>query len=107
VLITLANNPDLHRIWRTGLYSDRELDNEERDRLGILLYQIFGVLNAGYHNARLDPGIDNYVKTMIDMHLNIPHVRGWWTRQRQNHPEPFRSYVDRRHAEITAAAAGS
>ncbi len=70
----------------------------------MLLYQVFGALNAGYQSAWLDPNIAEYVATLTDFYLATPHVRGWWGRQRGTLPEPFRSYVDARLRELTGDA---
>ena len=98
VIVEVAKDPDLNRIWNSALFSEDELSVEDRDRIGLLLYQLFGALNVGYQSAWLDSNIGEYVSRMTDRYLSISHIQGWWSRQRDAHPEPFRSFVDGRLA---------
>jgi hypothetical protein len=100
VLNPISTDPEMYRIWQKAMLSEEPLEPGERDRLGMLLFQMFGALNAGYQSYWVDPSIKNYVRSMISFQLNHKHIREWWSRQRDNHPEPFRAYVDERLEEI-------
>ena len=100
VSLEIAKDSDLHRIWYSGLFSDDQLSAEEQDRLGLLLFQLFGALNAGYQSSWLRSSLDEYIETLTDAYIAYPHIQGWWSRQRRLQPEPFRSYVDTRLLKI-------
>jgi len=104
VITEVAKDPELHRVWRTGLFSDEPLSVDDNDRLGMLLHQIFGALNAGYQSSWQDPNIANYVAKVTDLYISVPHVQAWWSRHRNSHPEPFMSFVD---ARLTASKDGN
>jgi hypothetical protein len=96
ILTTITTNPELHKIWRAGLYSHETLTVEDSERLGLTLFQLFGALNGGFQSSWVDPSISDYVRTMTDLQLQYPYVREWWSRQGRLHPQPFRMYVDQR-----------
>jgi len=96
----VMSNPELYRIWRSGLVSGESLADEDREKLGMMLIRLFGALDTGHHSGWLDPGLDAFVKTTLDAFLEIPAVQGWWSRQGHLQPEPFRSVVDAMLREI-------
>ena len=95
-LTPLSTDPEIHRIWEKAILSEEELQRAEQDRLGMILFQLFGALNSGYQSAWLDASIRDYVETMIDLQLSHRHIRMWWRRQGALHPEPFQTYVNKR-----------
>ena len=66
----------------------------------MILYRLFGSLDAGYHAGWLDPGLDTFVTTTLNAFLEFPAVQGWWSRQGHLQPPPFRSVVDAMLREI-------
>lgn len=96
ILNDVANNPELYRVWRKGYLNGEPVSDEDRDKLGMLFFQMFWALDAGLHSAWLDPGIKAHVESLLDFHLKSPVIQGWWSRQRLLHTEPFRSIVDGR-----------
>ena len=94
ILSDVSKDPELHRIWRKGFLNGENLNEEDQEKLGIIFYRIFWSLDSGHHSSWLDPGIDGYVKTMLDIHLKSPVVQAWWSRNRRMQTEPFRTIVD-------------
>lgn len=92
----VAKDEDLHRIWFNGLYQREPLDELEEDRLGMLLYQCFGLYSTFYHSAVLNPSVEQSFDSLLDRTLSLPPVQAWWSRQREFHPEAFRVHVDDR-----------
>ena len=78
VLTPISVDPDIHGIWTKAMFTEHELESDEQDRLGMLLYQLFGALNSGYQSAWLDSSIGDYVEIMTDLQMEHAHIRGWW-----------------------------
>ena len=96
----LIENPELHRIIRSGVYAQEPLNETEQELLGLFLMQMFWAMNSAYHSSWLDPGLFEFIKARIDVYMSNPVIREWWDRQRGTQPEPFRSIVDERRKEL-------
>ena len=94
VMMALINDAELHKLWREGFYENKPLDDAERERLGLLLSQVFMALNVAHHSSRLDSDLRDFVQARLNVHLGNTAVRDWWRRQRKQLPDPFRSEVD-------------
>ena len=100
----LARDADLHHIWYAGLYSGAPLDDEQRDRFGMLLYQAFGFLNAMHQASAIDATLGVRLVPFLDRLIGAPPVREWWSRQGEYHSEAFRVLVDTRIRALASAA---
>ena len=96
----IMSDPELYRIWRSGLVKGEAITDEEREKLGMIFIRLFGALDSGHHSGWLDPGLDAWVKTVLDGFLEYSAVQEWWSRQGHLQPELFRSIVDARLREI-------
>ena len=107
ILGDIGKDLELHHFWFTSLYGEQELSDEDRDRLGLLLYQLFRNLKSAYHFSEWDAEIASDAEARLDRFLRVPRVREWWSRQRGYHMEPFRSWVDTRlnHLQMVSDAA--
>ena len=104
--LEIAKDPDLHGVWHSAFVVGETLNAKDADRVGMLLHQTFGGINAGYQSRWQDRRLEDYVDTLTDNYLSSPYVRGWWTRQGKLLPEPFRSYVDGRLTTIVEGTKG-
>jgi hypothetical protein len=100
VLSDVMVDPELHRIWRKGLFNGEQLTEEDREKLGMILHRIFGTLDYGHHSGWLDSSLADYVDALLDRYLILPAVQGWWSRQEVLQPQPFRSIVNSKLKEI-------
>ena len=103
----VAKDLDLHDLWYNGLRSNRELGDEEQDRLGMLLYRVFFTLSTAHRYADLDPSLWDTYRGYIDRNLGFPYVQEWWVRQRGFFTEAFRMHVDARIAEFESRTANA
>ncbi len=101
LLEKLGSDPELYRIWKTARDTTEELNEDERERLGVYLYQVFGGFSIADRYAELDPSFGSRYRGVLDRFLRVPAVQAWWSRQRQYHPDPFRAQVDARLRELT------
>ena len=96
VFADLYRDPELHRLWRAGVYAKEALSEEDQERLGFVLIRFFNALNAAYHSSWLDSNLEDFINSRIDALLRNSVTQQWWDRQRYMQPEPFRSVVDAR-----------
>jgi len=90
----LDDDPDLHRVWVAARDRGEELDAEDRERLGRFLFRYFAQLSLAYGFSEIDPEMRARYEPLLVRFLQVPAVRGWWSRQRELIAEPFRSEVD-------------
>ena len=100
----LVRDPDLHKVWREALYERKSVSDSDRERIGFLLSRVFGSLNVAYHSSRQDSDLRDFVYYRLDVYLENPIIRGWWRRQRMQHPDPFRSMVDAKVKQLDESA---
>ena len=96
----IMSDPELYAIWRIGLIKGEPLSDEDREKLGMMLYRLFGAIDAGYHSRWLDPEIEKFVSKSLGAFLELSAVQGWWSRQGHLQPDSFRSIVDAKLREI-------
>ena len=96
IFMDMVKDPELHRMWRVGMFSEDTLSDEEQDRLGMLLSQVFSGLNIAYQSSWLDPGLNDFVTNYTDVLVGRTHIQGWWGRNRGLVAGPYRSFVDAR-----------
>ena len=96
----VMSDPELYRIWRSGLVKGEPLTDEDQEKLGMILIRMFGSFDSGLHSGWLDPRLDAFVKKTLNAFLELPAVQRWWSRQGHLQPEPFRSIVDATLREI-------
>jgi hypothetical protein len=104
----IAKDPELFRMWRAVLHSSADASDEDRERVGFILHQVF----AAFENADRsgDPSLRHRLRPVHDKYLRAPGVQEWWARQRGAYDEPFRSTIDARLKELactTQAESGS
>lgn len=100
VLHEIAVDPELYRLWNTMTDHPHRATEEDRERFGMLLYEIFTVFSDSERFARTDPDLKTRYQRYMDRFLRFESVQGWWGRQGVNYTEPFRSLVDERLGNI-------
>ena len=97
----LAENPDLYRIYRTGLVDDSALSNEDRGRFDLVLFQAFNSISniyEQYDNGGLERERWKSELNMFGANYNTPGGRASWERQKfmltLNFQEEVKSHFD-------------
>jgi hypothetical protein len=96
LLAKLGSDHELRRIWQTARDTQEELSDDDRERLGMFLFQFFGRISIADRYAELDPSLGQRYDPILDRFLRVPAVQGWWGRQREYQSEPLKSKVDSR-----------
>jgi hypothetical protein len=98
VTADIAKDPDFFRVWRGVLDSPTDASDEDRERVGFVLHEVFSNFeNAGRFG---DPSLGDRLGSIHDKFLRAPGVQEWWARQRESYSEPFRSRIDARLVEL-------
>jgi hypothetical protein len=90
----LDSDPELLRVFAAARDTGEKLTEDDRERLGRFLYRYFGQLSLAYGYAEIAPELRVRYEPLLLRFLQVPAVRGWWSRQRAFFAEPFRSQVD-------------
>ena len=53
----IMENPDVYRLWRLGTASPDEMNDDEQERFGILLYSIFNQFLIAFQSSQIDSSI--------------------------------------------------
>ena len=99
-LASFARDPELYRVWRTVTGSPSEASDDDRERFGMLLHQIFASFEHADRFAQIDPELAQRIATVRERFLRGPAVQEWWSRQRNVFDDPFKSTVDAHLREI-------
>lgn len=100
VLEDVAKDPELHSIYRRGVWKNESLDENERDRLGMLLYRSFGSYSSAFYASQIDPDLKSLSQTGLNVLLGQPFVQEWWGRHRMNFLPDFRAAIDSKAKEL-------
>lgn len=100
ILGNIASDPDLYRIWNVMTNHPDRATDEERERFGMLLYQIFTTFSDAERFGRIDRDLQTRYRQYLDRFLRFEAVRGWWSRQGGHYSGPFRTLVEKRLREI-------
>lgn len=105
VLHEIAVDPGLYRLWNTMTdHPDRATD-EDRERFGMLLYEIFTVFSDSDRFSRVHPDLKVRYQRYMDRFLVYQSVQDWWGRQGRHFPEPFAGLVNDRLSVIRSEKA--
>ena len=99
----VARNPELYRVWKAVIDEPETASYDDRERFGMLLYQVFTTFSDAYRFADIDNDLATRYEIYIDQYLKMPAVQSWWSRQGNNFPERFRHIINERLAEHAAA----
>lgn len=101
---TIAADADLYRIWKVMTGSPESATDDDSERFGMLLYQIFSTFSDADRFGKMDKELRARSQIYMDRFLHFPAVQAWWARQGENFHAPFRSKVDARLSEIIERA---
>lgn len=94
--LTIAKEKELGDIYKRGLYDFNGLSDEEKFRFAYLLFAIFYINQAGFHNYRLglaDPEAWAGHESLYKEILGNAGVKNWWEHQEHLFSEPYRQYI--------------
>jgi len=94
VLGNIASDADLYRIWRIMTNDPDRATEEDRERFGMLLYQIFTTFSDAERFGRMDRDLQTRFRQYMNRFLEFESVRGWWSRQGSHYSAPFRASVE-------------
>lgn len=100
----IAADPELYRIWSVMTNHPERATDDQRERFGMMLYQIFTTFSDAERFGQLDKQLKFRYQRYLDGFLKFKAVQDWWSRQGENYMEPFRSMVGARILELIAAA---
>ena len=96
-LLSVAQNPELGRIWRLALSSPAELSEEDEVQFAMLIGSAFYGIEGPYRQYRrgLLSG-DSWapMEELISRYMRSPAVRAWWTHRDVPFAKSFSEYVD-------------
>ena len=98
VNVSVAQNPELARIWVVGSADRGTLSEQERLQYDNVLLSYFHVFETMFFQARVGAGEGDLVlaeERSIRTVLSTPGVREWWTENPYAFGTDFRGYIDR------------
>lgn len=96
-LSTLAQNPELGRVWRLGLSDPTKLTELEGVQFGLLLGSAFYRLQGPFRQYRrglLPEDSWEPFEEVISRYMRSPAVLDWWSRRDVPFARSFCEYVD-------------
>jgi len=94
VLGNIASDPDLYRVWHVMTNQPDRATTEDRERFGMLLYQIFTTFSDAERFGRLDRDLQTRYQQYMERFLRFEAVRGWWSRQGAHYSDAFQARVN-------------
>ena len=101
ILGNIASDPDLYRIWDVMTNHPDRATEHDRERFGMLLYQIFTTFSDADRFHNMDRDLEVRYQQYMERFLRFEAVRGWWSRQGKYYPGPFQTKVASRISAIT------
>lgn len=96
IIADVARSPELYRVWKAVVDEPESATYDDRERFGMLLYQVFTTFSDAYRFADIDPDLAARYEVYVDQYLRMPAVQGWWARQGNNFPERFQALINQR-----------
>lgn len=94
---TMAQSPDLSRIWLTGVKDRMALNETERWQFDMLCLSYFHVFDTMHYQTRSGVGEtkllkaeENGLRTLI----SLPGIRSWWNENPYGYSAEFRAYAE-------------
>ena len=98
VNISLAQTPDLARIWLAGATERSSLSDEEKWQFDLICLSYFHVFETVHYQARVGAGEGGLVaaeERSLETLLATSGVREWWEENPYAFGLEFRAYLDR------------
>jgi hypothetical protein len=98
VNLSVAQTPELARIWVAGSADRSSLSDEERHQYDLILLSYFHVFETVHYQARVGAGEKDLVvaeERSLTALLATPGVRSWWDENPYAFGPEFRSYLEK------------
>lgn len=102
ILGNIASDPDLYRIWDVMTNHPDRATEHDRERFGMLLYQIFTTFSDAERFHDMDSDLQVRYQQYMERFLSFDAVRSWWCRQGKYYPDAFRNKVESSISALTA-----
>jgi len=79
----LLTNDEMYRVWRSGSTTSEELQDDDRERFGLMIYATMYRYHFLYRSRVIEPMEYKRSLIQIDHLAAMPAVRRWWYRQRE------------------------
>jgi hypothetical protein len=96
--MTVAQNPDLARIWLSGSMDRSSLTDEERYQFDMIMLSYFHVFDTMHYQARKGSGDTDLVTTeerSLTSLFTLPGVQEWWNENPYAFGPEFRLYIEK------------
>lgn len=103
ILGNIASDPDLYRIWDIMTNRPDRATEQDRERFGMLLYQIFTTFSDAERFKNIDRDLQLRYQQYMERFLGFEAVRSWWSRQGKYYPQTFQDMVESRIRAVTGA----
>lgn len=105
LLGNIASDPDLYRVWDVMTNHPQRATEHDRERFGMLLYQVFTTFSDAERFHNMDRDLQVRYQQYMERFLRFEAVRSWWSRQGQYYPPDFQRKVESTIASIAAEPA--
>ena len=96
--LTVAQNPELARVFRLGNEAYEKLSQDEQTQYGFFMhatFRIMDVINFQSHHGTNEMTLWEFEKNTIDELLAGPGARKWWRTRPYNFSQDFVTYVEK------------
>lgn len=100
VLGNIASDPDLYRIWDVMTNHPDRATEHDRERFGMLLYQVFTTFSDAERFRDLDRELQVRCQHYMERFLRFEAVQSWWSRQGKYYSRAFRDTVEARISAV-------
>jgi hypothetical protein len=109
MMVRVAENPELYRVWRAGSTASESMSDEDRERFGMLLFSQMYRYYQAWQARDVEPLEQERTLRQIDLFAPMPAFQSWWQRQSRlfGFDAEFVAIVDRRIALAREAAAAT
>ncbi len=94
---TVGQDPALCRVWRIGLSTPQELDDNQYYQfafLGISLFRRYENAFYQYHAGLIDDDFWSGHRNILSWHFHRPGIQHWWQGRRQTFSKAFCDYLE-------------
>lgn len=83
-LLSMAQDPELYRVWREGTQNPEGISDQDRERFGMLLYSQMYRYHLMLQAKSVEPLEHRRAMLQIERLAQMPSFQGWWSRQRRH-----------------------
>lgn len=94
IINDVARDPEMYRIWKVAVDTPEQATYDDRERFGMLLYQVFTTFSDADRFTDIDSELTTRYNMYLSRYLEMEVVRDWWSRQGQYFPSRFRQRIN-------------